>query len=549
MTAPSRADAPAAAPAAPVAASRALDGGPPSTRRVVGLAVCYLAAALLSLAAGRQPGNVATIWFANAVAVAVLAQHAPRQWTRLVLAVAGALLAANLAWGDRLEIALSFLPANLVEIALSAWAIRRAGLAVDAEHSLMPFGRLLLLAAVLPQALGASLGALTLAGHGMAPMEEVWLPWFEGSVIGAVSVLPLALPLAAHGWRALAPELLHARVLALLPVAVGGALLALEHLRYPFIFALMPLLLAALWLPRAGLSLVTLATSLTIAVALATDVFVMPPLRHAWEQVFVYLAYAATLVPAQLLGAALSELRRSHAELETQALALRRSNDGLEQFVRIASHDLREPMNTVVQFGTLLSEDEAARLPPSSQRYLRFMVGAGQRMRSILDGMLQFVRLQRSSPPEMGPVALDEVLADVRDTVAGRVAERSARLQIEPLPRVRGNAMLLSLALQNLVANALKFVPPERLPAVTVSASVADGMAQVVVADNGIGIAAADLPKLFRPFQRLNLPRDFEGSGLGLALVRQVAEMHGGRVEIESEPGLGSRFTLHLPLA
>ena len=170
-------------------------------------------------------------------------------------------------------------------------------------------------------------------------------------------------------------------------------------------------------------------------------------------------------------------------------------------------------------------------------------------MRTLLDDVLQYARLQGGQPGAAEPVALDPVLAEVMASLAGRVRESGATLQASPLPAVLGHAALLSLLLQNLLSNALKFVPAGRPPRVEISVREQGGLAWLTVADNGIGIAEVDLPRLFRPFQRLNLRRHYEGTGLGLALCRQIAQVHGGDIHVDSVPGVGSQFTVRLPLA
>jgi signal transduction histidine kinase len=377
----------------------------------------------------------------------------------------------------------------------------------------------------------------------------VWLPWFESAAIGAVSVLPLAYLLAHRGWSACRAALLDRRLIALLPLAVGVALLSLALLPYPFIFIVMPLMAAAVLVEFIGVASLTLAVSVTMAASLALGIVVPPPLRAEWQQLFVYLALAAALVPAQLLAAALAELHESRAALAQRGHQLRRVNEGLEQFVRIASHDLREPLNTVVQFGALLERDGSEHLDERGRRYLGAMLQGARRMRTLLDDVLQFARVQRSEPIVAERVDLDALLVELRQALAHRIETSGAQLEIEPLPAVRGNASLLSLLFQNLVANALKFMPEGRRPLVRIWARTAGGEVQVTVADNGIGIAAEDLGRLFQPFQRLNLQRLYEGSGLGLALAREIAEAHGGSIAVASTPGEGSRFTVRLPAA
>jgi len=249
------------------------------------------------------------------------------------------------------------------------------------------------------------------------------------------------------------------------------------------------------------------------------------------------------------LAAALSDLRQSHAQLQTNAEALRVANEGLLQFVRISSHDLREPLNTIVQFVGLVEEDHGRDLPQEAQLYLNLALRAGQRMRTLLDDVVRYARLQHGETDPPQPVALDRTMAELRDVLAARLADTGAVLRIDPMPVVKGYPSLLSLLFQNLLSNALKFMPPGRAPEVSVSVRVAKGVATVTVADNGIGIAQEHVALLFQPFQRLHLRSEYEGVGLGLALSRQIAEAHGGSIQVCAQPGGGSRFSVRLPLA
>lgn len=512
------------------------------------LAAAYAAAALLSIVLGRQPGTIATIWFANAIAVAYLVFRSPRAWPLPLLGVALANLLANRPWSDSWAGAATFVLPNLAECVTGGWLLQRAGLRSSTLRGAAPLLRLWLLGGVLPSAVGAAVMAL-LPHPAEASRALVALQWLEGSLIGAVSVLPLAFVFFRVGWAGLRPSLLDLRTGALLAFAVAVALLCLAHVPNPFVFLVLPLLLAATIAEFPAVALVTLAESLVMALALALGIYVPPPMTSEWHSAYVFLAYTAALVPSQLLAAALAELRDSNARLAQRKAALRRSNEALEQFVRIASHDLREPLNTVVQFGGLLQQDHAAGLPPEARRYLALMLGATTRMRTLLDDVLQYARLQGGTPEPPQAVALERLMDEVRDALAARLQGSGGVLRVGRLPVVQGHAALLSLLLQNLVSNALKFVPAGRRPEVDVSARVDGANAWITVADNGIGIAPDDLLRLFRPFQRLHLRRQYEGTGLGLALCRQVAQAHGGDIHVASVPGEGSRFTVRLPLA
>jgi len=483
----------------------------------------YTALALLSLRLSQEPGSVANLWFANALAMGLLATASRRRWPGMIAAMVVGNLLANLIGGRELAQAAAFLPANALETLLAAWCLRRLGIGKVGLRTPAAMLQLLAVGAFGAQLLGATLGALTLRALDAGDFLPMWQRWYEGSAIGSISLLALVITLRLDRAELLRRDLLDWRLAALGAVAAGVALLSLAHVPFPFVYIAMPLLLAAIVLEMSAALLVVLLASLVIAVSLATGVFVPPPFARDWQQVFVYTAYAAALVPAQLLAATMAGLRDSHERLAAAGAELRRANEGLEQFVHIASHDLREPLNTIVQFTGLIEHDHGERLAPEAREWLGLVGRAGA-------------------------VELDRVAQEVLQSMAGRVRETQALVVVDELPVVRGHEALLALALQNLLSNALKFMPPGRRPEVRIAATVDGGEAVVSVTDNGIGIAPEDQPKLFQPFQRLHLRKHYDGTGLGLALVRQIAAAHGGSVQMQSAPGLGTRISMRLPL-
>lgn len=508
----------------------------------------YTALALLSLRLSQEPGSVANLWFANALAMGLLATASRRRWPGMIAAMVVGNLLANLIGGRELAQAAAFLPANALETLLAAWCLRRLGIGKVGLRTPAAMLQLLAVGAFGAQLLGATLGALTLRALDAGDFLPMWQRWYEGSAIGSISLLALVITLRLDRAELLRRDLLDWRLAALGAVAAGVALLSLAHVPFPFVYIAMPLLLAAIVLEMSAALLVVLLASLVIAVSLATGVFVPPPFARDWQQVFVYTAYAAALVPAQLLAATMAGLRDSHERLAAAGAELRRANEGLEQFVHIASHDLREPLNTIVQFTGLIEHDHGERLAPQAREWLGLVGRAGARMRRLLDDVLHYVRVQRAGEQPAGAVELDRVAQEVLQSMAGRVRETQALVVVDELPVVRGHEALLALALQNLLSNALKFMPPGRRPEVRIAATVDGGEAVVSVTDNGIGIAPEDQPKLFQPFQRLHLRKHYDGTGLGLALVRQIAAAHGGSVQMQSAPGLGTRISMRLPL-
>lgn len=529
--------------AAKAARPTALDG-----RECLLLGVLCGVAAAISMLLSLQPGTVATLWLANAVAMGFLATRSRQRWPALLAASLAGNLAANLVVGWKPMTAMAFLPANGAEVLIGAALLRRAGLARTGLRTPLAMLKLFALGAFVPQLVGATLGAATMQALGLGPFASLWQNWYEGSALGSISALALVIASRVDRAELLRRDLLDWRVPVIGMVAVGVTLLSLAHVPFPFVYIAIPLLVAAIVLEMTGALAVLLATSLVIALSLATGVFVPPPTTAQWQQLFVYTAYAAALLPAQLLAAAVADMRDSHERLAAATADLQRANEGLEQFVHIASHDLREPLNTIVQFTGLIENDHGPQMPPEARSWLSLVGRAGSRMRLLLDDVLHYVRVQRCGEDPGQAVELDRVLQDVLQSLAGRIRETGASIAVGNLPVVRGHETLLALLFQNLLSNALKFMPPDRKPSVKVTWSAADGMAVIHVTDNGIGIETQDLPKLFQPFQRLHLRKHYDGTGLGLALVRQVATAHGGSVDIESRPGKGTRVIVTLPL-
>jgi signal transduction histidine kinase len=514
----------------------------------LGLALAYVAIALPTVWSVRQAGPVALFWYANALPVAVLMQRSPRQWPLPLLAVGLAVWVANRLAGDAALQALRYVVPNLVEIGLAAGTLRAAGLAHADLQQPVRMLQLLALGSLLPTLVSATLAAVLLGATGQA-LAAVWLPWFESAAIGSVGLLPLACLALRESPSALRAAAADARLWLLATLALAVALLALAVLPFPFVILSLPLLLAAMVLPPVSVALLVFAVSLAGALAIAEGPFAMPPGADAVTLAYAYAAFAAALVPALVLAAAMADLRASHDRLLQREHELARANQGLEQFVRLASHDLREPLNTITQFGRLVEQDHGAALPDAARRYLALMSGGAERMRRLLDDVLHFARVQRGVITAPQAVALDEVLREARGALAARLERSGAQLDVQPLPWVVGQASMLQLLFQNLLSNAIKFVPAGEVPRVRVSADVVHDRVHVTVADQGIGIAADDVHKLFQPFQRLHLPREYEGTGLGLALAQQIALAHGGRIEVASAPGQGSRFIVTLPLA
>jgi PAS domain S-box-containing protein len=256
-------------------------------------------------------------------------------------------------------------------------------------------------------------------------------------------------------------------------------------------------------------------------------------------------------------GAVIGLVMRSHdiqlikekeAELsETVALLEHRTREQ-ERFIHIISHDLREPINSINNFTSLLSTEHQHEFSADSRRYLAYVQAGGQRMIALLDDLLHYVELEQHTLDKTW-IDANALFRQIRDDLDAALERSHGQLLSDPLPMMLlADASLLRIALQNLVANGLKFSRPGVAPVVRLSSSRADGFLFIHVTDNGIGIAPEHQASIFGMFKRLHPRKAYEGSGLGLSICRRIAELHGGQLAVTSNPDHGCRFTLQLPL-
>jgi PAS domain S-box-containing protein len=225
---------------------------------------------------------------------------------------------------------------------------------------------------------------------------------------------------------------------------------------------------------------------------------------------------------------------------------LKRSNQELEHFAYVSSHDLQEPLRTLASFAQLLSENYRGRLDSDANEFIAFMVDGAKRMQTLIDDLLSFSRVGTRGKP-LAPVACEEVMRAVLDDLEVAITESGAQVTHDPLPEVMGDDVQLRQLLQNLTGNALKFRKPDQPPHVHVSAARSGNGWHFSVRDNGIGIDPGFFDRIFIIFQRLHNRQDYAGTGIGLAVCKKIVERHGGRIWPESDPGQGSTFHFTIP--
>jgi signal transduction histidine kinase len=247
---------------------------------------------------------------------------------------------------------------------------------------------------------------------------------------------------------------------------------------------------------------------------------------------------------------ALADVEQQQRGLERRAAELARSNADLEQFAYVASHDLQEPLRKVASFCQLLEQRYGGQLDERGEQYIAFAVDGAKRMQRLINDLLVFSRVGRTSEG-FEPVDLSVVAAKAWRGLDERVEAAAGELQVDldaTAQVVPGDSSLLQMLFSNLFGNALKYRRTDLAPRVVLTSNPEGQMIRVSVADNGIGIPDEYADKVFVIFQRLHGRDEYEGTGIGLALVKKIVEFHGGTIELRPSPLGGTCVSFTLPL-
>lgn len=287
-----------------------------------------------------------------------------------------------------------------------------------------------------------------------------------------------------------------------------------------------------------------------------------------WRQFvpwIIFAAFAVVAVAALILGLRLAlsadelgvvnlqlarvnqDLIDANASLERRAAELARSNEELDQFASIASHDLQEPLRKVRTFTEQLAVMEGERVSEQGRDYLRRANAAAERMQRLIEDLLKFSRVSTQGRP-FTQVDLGQVAREVVSDLERQIAEADAVVRLHELPVIEADALQMQQLLQNLISNAVKFHKEDVRPEIDVSGETEGAVSRLTVRDNGIGFEPRYSLRIFRVFERLHGRNEYSGTGIGLALCRKIADRHGGTIEAVSQPGAGSTFTVLLPV-
>jgi PAS domain S-box-containing protein len=245
--------------------------------------------------------------------------------------------------------------------------------------------------------------------------------------------------------------------------------------------------------------------------------------------------------PKYLLGISndITDRKKTETELKLKSEELARSNAELEQFAYVASHDLQEPLRMVTSYVQLLEKRYKDKLDEDANEFIAFAVDGSNRMRTLIQSLLEYSRVNRIKPFE--PMNTNEVLEVVTHDLRDTINANHAKIVVNELPSIVGDQILIGQLFQNLISNAIKF-KGKNDPEIIISGEKREEDFLFSVKDNGIGIDKEYSNKIFVIFQRLHTKDKYPGTGIGLAICKKIVERHGGEIWMDSELGKGSTF-------
>ncbi len=244
------------------------------------------------------------------------------------------------------------------------------------------------------------------------------------------------------------------------------------------------------------------------------------------------------------------KIKEMNATLEKKVnertIELKNSNNELEQFAYVASHDLQEPLRTISNFAGLFERQYKGKLDDKADEYLSFISSSTTRMQILIKDLLEYSRIGKNDK-DMAEVNCNQLIKEVLNDMSESINENKAKVHSDALPVIKGYAVEMKSLFQNLISNAIKFQTPGAHPVIKIKVKDKGKEWLLGVEDNGIGIDKKYYDKLFIIFQRLHNKAEYPGTGIGLVQCKKIIELHGGKIWVDSEQGKGSTFYFTMP--
>ncbi len=248
-------------------------------------------------------------------------------------------------------------------------------------------------------------------------------------------------------------------------------------------------------------------------------------------------------------------LKKLQIDLENLVNELKKSNENLQEFAYVASHDLQEPLRKIHFFSERLQKDVGDKLSEENKRVFERMIVATERMSQLISDLLSYSKLS-TKPSFFKTIDVKDLIQHVLADLEAIVNEKKATVSVGELPEVKGDPVQLRQLFQNLLSNALKYSKEDMAPVVSISSEIVqkeiNGVTgsyhKIEITDKGIGFEQQEAERIFKVFQRLHGRSEYPGTGIGLAIVQKVVENHNGSITAESKPGKGATFRVYLPV-
>lgn len=512
------------------------------------LAAVYFWTAKFGLMMDAVSGFATLVWPPAGISLAALLLFGLRLWPGVALgaflinysAGAPALAAFGMALGNTLE-----------ALAGAYWLQQKIGFRNSMDRLRDVLG-LVTMAAVVSTMISATVGVSSLWMSGVvspASFRSTWMAWWLGDMMGDLIVAPLLLtwnPLPSGGLRRY--RVVEAACLAAL-VVVGGLIifrdLAMSEPKfYSLPYLVFPLVIwaAVRFGPRATASVTFVISALAIwGMAQGTGPFRSGGLSDSLIYLQSFMGIVA--VTAMVLAAAVSERVKSERTMKEYAGELEVANADLAMMIDVIAHDLKEPLRSIETFSQMLQERYAKEVDDRGRDYLRRVIRASVRMRQLLTDILSLSRLKQV---DLKRERINGIVIAIKaiERLDARIRESHAVVRLgSQFPDLNVDKTLGIEAVYNLILNALKFSGEGRPPEIEVAAYQGPGGAGIVVKDRGPGVPVELSGRIFKLFER-GVGREIEGTGAGLAIVRQVVERHGGKAWVEPREGGGSEFII-----
>ncbi|HEY0045484.1 MAG TPA: ATP-binding protein [Flavobacterium sp.] len=283
------------------------------------------------------------------------------------------------------------------------------------------------------------------------------------------------------------------------------------------------------------------------------------------KKLHVYMSLSDLSPTVEAIGVVVTDLteKRTHEEalvqyqqkLEMKVHELHLLNTNLEQFIHVISHDIKEPLRKMLTYTSHLSETKSNLLAPKELKSVNVINASATRLNSLVDDLVKYAFSANKADSNL--VNLNKIFEEVTDDLELIIKERNAEIIYNHLPTVSATKVQMRQLFSNLLSNALKYARKDCCPRIEITSSIVINaesqhevrqMHRIDISDNGIGMEKSQLNKIFTIFQRLHMRDEYSGNGIGLAICKKIMENHGGRIEVESTPGVGSVFSLYFPI-